>query len=133
MPDQTQQPLGLHILVAEDNKVNQMVAQKLLKKLGCSSAIANDGIECIQMLAQDQYDIILMDCMMPNMDGYEATRQIRISHHADIPIIACTARAMDSDHKACLEAGMNDFIDKPVDMHQMRSLLRQWAEKLGKI
>lgn len=133
MPEQNQQPLGLHILVAEDNKVNQMVVQKLLQKLGCSSAVANDGVECIDMLAKDHYDMILMDCMMPNMDGFEATQQIRASGNADLPIIACTAKAMDTDHQACLEAGMNDFIDKPVDMNRMKALLIHWAEQLGKI
>ena len=123
---------GLHILVAEDNKVNQMVARKLLERLGCSCEIANDGLECIDMLAQENYDMILMDCMMPNMGGLEATREIRASGNTQIPIIAFTANAMDSDQQACLEAGMNDFIDKPVDMNRMIALLENWAKKLNK-
>ena len=124
---------GLHILVAEDNKMNQLVARKLLKKLGCSCEIANDGLECIDMLAQGQYDMILMDCMMPNMDGLEATRKIRASGNTQLPIIAFTANAMASDQQACLEAGMNDFIDKPIDMKRIISLLESWAKKLNKL
>ncbi|OED45141.1 hypothetical protein ACH42_05610 [Endozoicomonas sp. (ex Bugula neritina AB1)] len=122
----------LHILVTEDNKVNQMVARKLLEKLGCDCSIANNGQECIDMLTTHSYDMILMDCMMPIKDGYEATREIRAAGNTHIPIIAFTAKAMDSDHQACLEAGMNDFIDKPINLNQMTSLLDRWSKKLGK-
>ncbi len=127
-----QQGFGLHVLVAEDNQVNQMVARKLLEKLGCSCAIAENGQECILMLAQDDYDLILMDCMMPELDGMEATRRIRASgsHCANIPIIAFTANAMESDQQACDDAGMDDFIDKPVNLERMSELLAKWARQL---
>lgn len=125
---------GLHILVAEDNPVNQMVVAKLLEKLGCSCAIVADGLECIEKLSRDRYDLVLMDCMMPELDGLEATRRIRASHShcADIPIIAFSANAMDSDHQACLAAGMNEWVDKPVTMERMRELLSDWSARLGK-
>lgn len=132
MSEPNSQPLTLNILIAEDNKVNQMVARKLVEKLGCHCDIANNGQECIDRLSQQHYDLILMDCMMPVKDGLEATREIRASGNNEIPIIAFTANAMKSDQQDCLEAGMNDFIDKPVDLKRMSSLLDKWAKKLRK-
>ena len=121
---------GLHILVAEDNKVNQLVARKLLEQLGCTCVIASDGKECIELLEQEDFHMILMDCVMPNMDGLEATQAIRASGNT-LPIIAFTANAMDSDRLACHEAGMNGYMDKPIDMQRMVTLLTNWADKLG--
>ncbi|MGB1271276.1 MAG: response regulator [Endozoicomonas sp.] len=129
---QGREAIGLHILVAEDNPVNQMVVAKLLEKLGCSCAIAANGLECIERLSRDRYDLVLMDCMMPELDGLEATRRIRASHShcAEIPIIAFSANAIESDHQACLAAGMNECVDKPVTMERMRELLEKWRVKL---
>ncbi|WP_263081480.1 response regulator [Endozoicomonas sp. Mp262] len=120
---------GLHILVAEDNPVNQLVAEKLLKKLGCTCVIANNGREAIGMLASGTYDLILMDVMMPELDGMSATREIRAvkNETTDIPIVAFTANAMKSDQEACYAAGMNDFISKPVTVDRMREMLAKWT------
>ncbi len=126
------EPLGLHILVAEDNPVNQMVATKLLSKLGCTTKVANNGAEAIERLQDEKFDLILMDCMMPELDGYEATRRIRATDndYAKIPIIAFTANAMQSDQQACTDAGMDDFLDKPVTLARMQATLTRWAEKI---
>lgn len=123
---------NLHILVAEDNSVNQMVARKLLEKLGCTCVIAENGEKAIEQLGKESFDLILMDCMMPIMDGQEATRQIRASGSAysDIPIIAFTANAMESDQLACKAAGMNDFLDKPVTIDRLKEMIGRWAEQL---
>ena len=123
----------LHILVAEDNPVNQMVAQTLLKKLGCSVVIADNGDAAVQKVAQEPFDLILMDCIMPVMGGIEATRVIRASGqpYDRIPIIAFSANANDEDQLAFQEAGMDDFIDKPVTVDKMTGLLQRWSDKLS--
>ena len=129
---QNQGGIGLHILLAEDNKMNQIVAKKLMDKLGCSYVIANNGVECLGILEAGHFDLILMDCMMPEMDGLEATRRIRASgsNYASIPIIAFTANAMPSERQDCLDAGMDDYIDKPVDLDRITNLLKEWAARL---
>lgn len=124
--------LNLYILLAEDNPANQMVTGKLLEQLGCQYIVVGNGVECLDRLKDDQYDLILMDCLMPEMDGLEAAGKIRASggHCADIPIIALTARAQAADEQACLDAGMNGYIDKPVSLERMRNLLSEWAERI---
>ena len=124
--------LNLYILLAEDNPVNQMVTGKLLEQLGCQYIVVGNGVECLDRLKDDQYDLILMDCLMPEMDGLETTGKIRASggHCADIPIIALTAKARAADEQACLDAGMNGYIDKPVSLERMRNLLSEWAERI---
>ena len=123
----------LHILVAEDNPVNQMVAQALLKKLGCSVVIVDNGEAAVQKVAQESFDLVLMDCIMPVMDGMEATRIIRTSGqpYDQIPIIAFTATVTDEDQQAFQQAGMDDFIDKPVTVDKMTGLLQRWSDKLN--
>jgi len=117
------------ILLVEDNQVNQMVAKGILKKIGCVSVdIAGNGIEALQSLQKSpedaQYDIILMDCQMPEMDGYEATRQIRNGRGGErnkgISIVAMTANAMQGDKEKCLEAGMDDYLSKPINMDALK-------------
>ncbi len=107
----------LHILVAEDNAVNQTLAVRILEKCGHIVEIANNGAEAIEKLNRHNFDIILMDVQMPNMDGKEATRKIRSSKDntfdPDIPIIAVTAHAFKEEKDLCLEAGMNSCIIKP--------------------
>ena len=119
------QSLKLNILVAEDNKVNQMVARKLLDKLGCQCSIAEDGAKAIEILNSGSFDAILMDIMMPVMDGIEATKQIRASDkdYSQIPIIAFTASVDDKDKDSCLSAGMNGFLSKPATVEQLTDAL----------
>lgn len=107
---------AMQILLVDDNKVNQKVAAVMLKQLGLSADIAGNGEEAIAMLIQSPYDLVLMDCQMPVMDGYTATREIRQSQQpfSNIYIIALTANAMNGDKEKCLEAGMNDYLTKPL-------------------
>ncbi len=106
---------GIRILMAEDNKINQLVARKILKKWNVVLEVANDGLEALQLLKEYDYDIILMDIHMPNMDGYETTKQIRklSSYKKDIPIIALTASAFSSVAEQAKTIGMNDHLGKP--------------------
>ncbi|MBU8869529.1 MAG: response regulator [Gemmatimonadales bacterium] len=120
----------LSLLLAEDNLVNQKVALGILKKFGLSADVVVNGIEAVKALETKHYDLVLMDCQMPEMDGYEATGRIRdpqsqVRNH-DIPIIAMTANAMQGDREECLEAGMNDYISKPVSPKKFAKVLDQW-------
>jgi len=118
---QDQLPLaGLSILLAEDNPVNQLVTMKMVARLGAEVDCANDGQVALSMVAKKAYDLVLMDCQMPVVDGYEATMRIReMEAVRHLPIIALTANAMHGDREACLEAGMNGYITKPVDSGQL--------------
>jgi CheY-like chemotaxis protein len=118
-----------HLLIAEDNAVNQKVAAKMLESLGYRVDVAANGLEALQALARASYAAILMDCHMPEMDGYEATGEIRrreqgTSRH--IPIIALTASAMTSDREKALGAGMDDYITKPVKREVLEEALERW-------
>jgi PAS domain S-box-containing protein len=118
------------LLIAEDNKVNQLVATKALEKLGIQSDIANDGNEAIELLSRNEYDLVLMDVNMPNLDGLDATIKIRSSvsekFNKDIPIVALTADAMQGDREKCIEAGMNDYVTKPINFSQLKRVLSKW-------
>jgi signal transduction histidine kinase/DNA-binding response OmpR family regulator len=118
------------ILLVEDLPINQMVATSLLKKLGLTVDVAVNGVEAIKALEKMHYDLVLMDIQMPEMDGIEATRQIRSSNSAvlnhAIPIIALTANAMDGDRELYLSAGMNDYIAKPIGFTVLKQKLGQW-------
>jgi PAS domain S-box-containing protein len=121
----------IRILLAEDNIVNQKVALKIIEKLGYRADAVANGLEAIKALEMMPYDLILMDVQMPEMDGLEATRQIRspqspIPNH-DIPIIAMTAHAMKGDMEMCLEAGMNDYLSKPVKPEQLAQAIERWV------
>ena len=118
--------LGHHlsILLAEDNLINQMVTQRMLNKLGCRADIANNGIEVLRALERQSYDVIIMDVLMPEMDGLEATREIRRRWPGCCPkIIAMTASVLKGDRETCLAAGMDGYISKPTKLAELRSAL----------
>jgi two-component system sensor histidine kinase/response regulator len=118
---------GMKILLAEDNPVNQKLATRLLQRLGASVQVAANGIEVLQALRQSDFDAVLMDCQMPQMDGYEATRQLRSragqARNPNIPVIALTAHALATDRAKCLAAGMNDYLTKPINPAHLRQAL----------
>ena len=118
---------GRRVLVAEDNAVNQMLARRLLEKLGAVVTIAETGAAAIEELAARPFDIVLMDCQMPVLDGYEATQRIRAGAAGEsvrhIPIIALTAHALSGDRQRCIDAGMSDYLTKPIDPPTLRSKL----------
>lgn len=120
----------LRILLAEDNVINQKVAQTMLQKMGYRVDTVANGKEAIKALEMLQYDLVLMDVQMPEMDGFEATRRIRDPRSAvrnnEVPIIAMTAHAMKGDRERCLEAGMNDYISKPISFQSLVELLGRW-------
>ena len=118
------------ILVAEDNPVNQMVATEYLEMYGCSITPAGNGLEALAMVKEQHFDLIFMDCQMPEMDGYVATAEIRnfesLNNTERIPIIAFTANAMQRDKEECLAAGMDDFISKPINQTTLKNILIKW-------
>ena len=119
---------GLRVLVAEDNVVNTKLAVMLLGRLGCKVQTAANGVEALVAITRGPIDVVLMDCEMPEMDGYEATREIRRREagRAHTPIIAMTANAMDTDRQRCLDAGMDDYLAKPVRAPLLRAALERW-------
>ena len=118
---------GMRVLIAEDNEINQQVAQELLNGAGVSVEIADNGRKAVEMLAAGSYDAVLMDLQMPEMDGYEATKIIRADDRfKNLPIIAMTAHAMESERQKCLAIGMNDHVTKPVDPDRLYAALAQF-------
>jgi PAS domain S-box-containing protein len=120
---------GTLILLVEDNTVNQKVAINLLAKLGYAAHIANHGQEALNMLEHQRYSLVLMDCQMPVMDGFEASRAIRTLEQAGkrhTPIVAMTANAMQGDRERCLDAGMDDYLSKPIDPKALAAALARW-------
>ena len=118
--------------MAEDNVVNQRVALRLLERLGYRVDVAGNGVEVLQALKRQSYDVVLMDVQMPEMDGLEASREISKSLDPDKKpwIIAMTANAMEGDREACLAAGMNDYLCKPAQMTTVRKVLERAALEL---
>jgi len=132
-------PNDTRILLVEDNRVNQLVAKGILKNLGLAIDIAANGLEAINSLKKalklKPYTLVLMDCQMPEMDGYEATRQIRLgnaeSSNTGIPIIAMTANAMQGDKEKCFEAGMSDYLAKPISPEKIKNMLTKWLVEIN--
>jgi CheY-like chemotaxis protein len=130
-------PAGIrgHILVVEDNLINQQVALGILQIQGYSVSVANNGKEAMEAHAQGAFDLILMDCHMPEMDGFEATMEIRKREQASggrrVPIVALTANAMAQDREECLNAGMDDHLAKPFSMQTMQDMLDRWITQPG--
>jgi PAS domain S-box-containing protein len=116
------------VLVAEDSPVNQIVASRSLERCGCISDVVADGVKALEALGARHYDAVLMDCQMPRMDGYEATRRLRRRERRaeHTPVIAMTAHAMDGDRQRCLDAGMDDYIAKPMRHNDLAVILERW-------
>jgi two-component system sensor histidine kinase/response regulator len=118
---------GLLVLVAEDNEINRTVIEALLAKLGLQAAVAHDGREAVEMAAGHDYDAIFMDCLMPDMDGFQATREIRKGEGArHVPIIAMTALSMPGDRERCLASGMDDYLSKPIRRTALDAAIDRW-------
>jgi len=120
----------LRILIAEDNITNAQIASMFLKKMGYKTDIAKNGQEALEIVSDTNYDLIFMDVQMPVMDGLEATRMIRLCLNEQPVIIAMTANAMQGDRQECLQAGMDDYISKPIKIEEMNKMLEQWAIKI---
>jgi signal transduction histidine kinase/CheY-like chemotaxis protein len=117
------------VLLVEDSPVNQAVAEGMLQLLGADVELASDGSQALAALAEAAYDLVLMDCMMPGMDGYAATRELRRRERASgrrTPVVALTANAMSGDRERCLDAGMDDYLSKPFRQEELRQLLGRW-------
>src|SRR5690606_24137003 len=124
--------LGLRVLVAEDNAVNVRVALMQLQKIGCQAYVAGNGLEVLEAVRQVPYDVILMDCQMPELDGYETTRRLRQDpRFRNLHIIALTAHAMEGDREKCIAAGMDDFVSKPVRMVDLHAALARAPRASG--
>ena len=126
-------PCGrMRVLLVEDNPVNRTLTRRLLEKLGCEVMTANDGQAASSLWQWHQFDVVFMDCVMPRMDGYEATRQLRAweSNHgrSRVPVVALTASAMEEDEERCRQAGMDSFVAKPVNLEMLRAVLEQYCQ-----
>lgn len=120
--------MGSMILIAEDNLINQKVIERMVQKLGYRANLVANGRAAIEALSQSAYGLVFMDCQMPEMDGFEACREIRkresgVSH---IPIVAITANAMKGDRERCLEAGMDDYVSKPFKQDDLKNVIQKW-------
>ena len=123
---------GAHVLAVDDNDINLQVVQEILEDVGLQVSTAADGAQAVAMVRALRYDLVLMDMQMPVMDGLEATRAIRaLADHGNLPIVAMTANAMAQDRQRCLDAGMNDFVAKPIEPDRLFDVLRQWLRPLA--
>ena len=125
----TQEDRKMHVLIVEDNLLNQKLASFILKKIGCHSEIASNGLEALEMIGKQNYDLILMDIQMPVMDGLQASMAIRKELHLDIPIVALTANTFSEDVENCINAGMNDHLGKPYKEEQLIQMIHKWSVK----
>lgn len=120
---------SLRLLIVEDNPINQKIASKALQRLGFHADVCSDGQEAVAAVKNQRYALILMDCMMPTMDGYEATRAIRALEEGSehVPIVAFTADRTQDCKARCMAAGMDDYLTKPLDMQILASALERWV------
>jgi len=119
-----------YVMLAEDNAINRKLGVRLLEKFGCQVDVAANGVEAVELCSRNLYDVVFMDCQMPEMDGLEATGEIRrreAATGAHTPIVALTANAMQGDREACMKAGMDDFLSKPLHVESLRRALEHWA------
>jgi CheY-like chemotaxis protein len=127
--------IGARVLVAEDNEVNLKVIAHQLRRLQLKFEIVNDGKQAVDALLREKFDAVLMDCQMPELDGYSATELVRgnpSNPNRETPIIALTANALTGDREKCLSSGMNDFLTKPVKMEELTERLAHWIQKTRK-
>jgi CheY-like chemotaxis protein len=119
----------IHVLLVEDNIVNQKLVKRNLEKMGLSVDVASNGVEALDMCKRWKYDLVFMDCQMPEMDGYEATAEIRRYENGSrhTPIIAMTAHTMKGDRERCIEAGMDDYISKPIKKESLCDMIKKWT------
>jgi signal transduction histidine kinase/CheY-like chemotaxis protein len=119
---------GRNVLLVEDNPVNQTVIEAMLRSLGFTVSVASDGAQAVRSAEGSDFEVILMDCRLPIIDGYEATRQIRLlPGRSEVPIIALTANALQGDRETCLSAGMNDYLAKPFKRNDLQQILQRWV------
>lgn len=125
----TEPAAPIRVLLVDDNAINQRLAARLLQKLGCEVSVASSGQEALDVLTFQPQDLVIMDCQMPDLDGYEATRRIREIEGATrrTPIVAMTAYAMRGDRERCLAAGMDDYYSKPVTGDDFIAMIRRWG------
>ena len=120
----------VHILLAEDNEVNRMVATSILKRFGCTVTPAGNGVEVLKLFDSRDFSLILMDCLMPDMDGFSATKRIREKEEeigiGHLPIVAFTANVLEGDRERCLNAGMDDYLTKPAQIGDVEQILSKW-------
>ena len=126
-----EKPIHAHVLVVEDNAVNQRLGMRMLEKRGCRVDVAANGLEAVEMVERLKYDLVFMDCQMPEMDGYEATAEIRRREDASkhTLIIAMTAHTMQGDREKCLKAGMDDYIAKPIKKESLLEMMEKWMPR----
>ena len=127
VPNGKQAPQSLRILMAEDNQINQRVGKLILQRAGYVIDLVSDGHEAVEAHRSQPYDLILMDCQMPTMDGFEASRQIRALEIRQPVIIAVTANALVGERERCLNAGMDDYLSKPFQAEQLVAVVRKWS------
>ena len=121
---------GPRVLVAEDNHVNQVVVVRLLERQGCQVDVAANGRDAVGLYATRVYDLVLVDCYMPEMDGFEATTRMRaLDTGTRTPIVALTASVLDSDRRRCVEAGMDEVLAKPIEADVLAEAVRRWTAK----
>jgi CheY-like chemotaxis protein len=119
-----------HVLVVEDNVINQKLASALLARLGCEVEIAANGLKALQLLSDTAFDLVFMDCQMPEKDGFETTREIRggarvLDHN--VPIVAMTANGFAQDRDRCINSGMDDYISKPISLRVLQETVERWV------
>ena len=129
-PRDTERRISARVLLVEDNPVNRKLAQRMLEKLGCTVRLAEDGITALEVATREAFDLVLMDWQMPGMDGLETTRRMKALWPAEqqVPVVALTASAMEGDRAACLDAGMCDYLTKPLQMSTLAAALERWLE-----
>ena len=133
-PDQQITPSAIgakRVLVADDNRTNQRLACALLRKLGCDVDTADGGIEAVKKASENDYGLVFMDCVMPDMDGFAATTAIRnlAGKFGNVPVVALTASATNESRDHCFAVGMNDFLTKPIRSEQLRGCLLKWLKQ----